>query len=362
MNSKLILLTFNIFLIFNTIDATSNCVLNVKKLEFYNFTYSLPDDTITSQKDTLAKDDCFETQYGLIDLNCIAGVVDIINAENFVQGNINSPEQLIKGLVPGFLISDYDGSPGSSSLYSLRGGSSFFYNNPPLVIIDGFPIDLSEYSTIQNPLSIIHSNDIESITVLKDGTALNYGAKASNGVIIITTKKVSVNSPFRINYSGNVSLSTNQKTHNIYSANEYRTLINERYSDNPEAISLLGKSDTDWQNEIFQKSISTNHHINLSGYFNKINTPYSVSYGYQKQNGILKTSLLQRNNLALKLQPSFFKDHLRFNIDIKSSFNKGQVADTEAITNAVFLILHKRFTMKEMISTVTSLGKFPPEI
>ncbi|MCD4793790.1 MAG: SusC/RagA family TonB-linked outer membrane protein [Bacteroidales bacterium] len=335
MNSKLILLAFNIFLIFNTIDATPNCILNIKNSELYTFTFSFPDDTITSNTDTITKDNSFETQYGLLELNCIAGVVDKINAESFIQGSINSPEQLIKGLVAGFLISDYDGSPGSSSLYSLRGGSSFSNNNPPLVIIDGFPIDLSEYSTTQNPLSVIHSNDIESITVLKDGTALNYGAKASNGVIIITTKKAYVNSPFRVSYSGNVSLSANQKTHDVYSANEYRTLINEQYSDNPEAISLLGNSDTDWQNEIFQKSISTNHHINLSGYFNKINTPYSVSYGYQKQNGILKASSLQRNNLALKLQPSFFKDHLRFNLDIKNSFNKGQTADTMAITNAI---------------------------
>src|SRR5437763_3343115 len=120
----------------------------------------------------------------------LTGSVSAITAKDFNKGSITTPEQLIAGKVAGVQVTSNGGAPGSGSTIRIRGGASLNASNDPLIVIDGVPVDFGGISGAANALSLINPNDIESFAVLKDASATAiYGARASNGVIIITTKK-----------------------------------------------------------------------------------------------------------------------------------------------------------------------------
>jgi len=170
------------------------------------------------------------------------------------------------------------------------------------------------------------------MTVLKDASATAiYGSRASNGVIIITTKKGS--SKFKVNYNGNMSVNTVPKTLEVLSADEFRTLVNDLYGSTSTAAGRLGNSDTDWQNEIYRTAISTDHNINVSGTYK--NLPYRASVGYTNDNGILKTSNFNRTTLSLGVNPTLLDDHLKVNINLKGMGTDARWASEAAIGAAV---------------------------
>ncbi|RZT91842.1 iron complex outermembrane receptor protein [Ancylomarina subtilis] len=269
--------------------------------------------------------------YGQVKKEDATGSVIAIKSDDFNKGSISSPQELLTGKMPGVTITSGGGAPGAGSTIRIRGGSSLSASNDPLIIIDGVPVSSDAVSGMRNPLNTINPNDIATFTVLKDASATAiYGSRASNGVILVTTKKGKKGQDFKVNYSGNVSVNTVAKQINLLNTEELGEVIQQYY---PDKINLLGTENTDWQKEIFETSISHDHNINFSG--SEYNTPYRVSIGYTDQEGILKTSSLERYTGALTLNPTFFDDHLKVNINAKGLYIKNRFADTGAIGGAL---------------------------
>ncbi len=277
--------------------------------------------------------------YGSVKKGDATGSIIAVSTKDFNQGAIASPQDLIVGKTSGVQITSTGGAPGAGSTIRIRGGASLSANNDPLFVIDGVPVASDGVSGMSNPLASINPDDIETFTVLKDASATAiYGSRASNGVIIITTKKGSKSQKFSIDYSGKFSLSTLSKQVDVYSADEYRTLINSLYgpdSDNPRpnAISAMGNANTNWQDEIFKNAFGQDHNVSFQGGLDFL--PYRLSYGYNNQDGVLKTSNIERHSLSLNLNPSFFNNHLKTSLNAKGSYLKTAFANEGAIGAAI---------------------------
>lgn len=260
-----------------------------------------------------------------------------IKAEEKNKGLTVSPQDMIAGKVAGVNVATSTGQPGGGSAIRIRGGSSLTASNDPLIVIDGVVMSSGSVEGLSNPLSSVNPTDIESFTVLKDASATAiYGSRASNGVIIITTKKGKTGS-VKINYSGNVSVSTRKNKIDVMTGDEYRDFI----INNPNAteamitaVNLYPGVNTDWQDEVMRTAVSTEHNISAYGSV-KDYLPYRVSFGYTNQNGILKTSNFERYTGSVSLTPKFFDDHLNMNLNAKGIYIKNQFADTGAVAGAV---------------------------
>lgn len=275
--------------------------------------------------------------YGTVKKNDATGSVTAIKAEEKNKGLTVSPQDMIAGKVAGVNVATSTGQPGGGSAIRIRGGSSLTASNDPLMVIDGVVMSSGSVEGLSNPLSSVNPTDIESFTVLKDASATAiYGSRASNGVIIITTKKGKTGS-VKINYSGNVSVSTRKNKIDVMTGDEYRDFI----INNPNAteamitaVNLYPGVNTDWQDEVMRTAVSTEHNISAYGSV-KDYLPYRVSFGYTNQNGILKTSNFERYTGSVSLTPKFFDDHLNMNLNAKGIYIKNQFADTGAVVGAV---------------------------
>ncbi|MBB3699125.1 SusC/RagA family TonB-linked outer membrane protein [Flammeovirga yaeyamensis] len=269
--------------------------------------------------------------YGSTTKKDATGSVEAVTADNFNKGAINSPQGLLQGKVAGVQITTGGGAPGSGSTIRIRGGSSLSASNDPLIVIDGVPVDNDGVSGMRNPLNAINPADIESMTVLKDASATAiYGSRASNGVIIITTKKGSQNdSSINVNYNGSVSINTLNDQIDVLSADQYRDIMSGRPGEH-----LLGDANTNWQNEVFKTSVSTDHNVGVSGNV-KGWLPYRASVGYTLDNGTLEGSSMDRTTLNLNLSPKFLDDHLSVNASVKGMFVNNKFGNTDAIGSAV---------------------------
>lgn len=275
--------------------------------------------------------------YGTVKKNDATGSVIAIKPDEKNRGLQVSPQDMLMGKVAGVSVASSTGQPGSSSSIRIRGSSSLSAKNDPLVVIDGVIMSNSAPDGLSNPLSTINPSDIESFTVLKDASATAiYGSRASNGVIIITTKKGKSGS-VKINYSGNVSVSTKRNKVDVMSGDEYRDYITNAPNTTEgmlNALNLFPNVSTDWQDEVLRTAISTDHNISAYGSVKEF-MPYRVSFGYTDQNGILKTSNFQRYTGSVSLTPSFFQDHLNVNLNGKGVYIKNRFADTGALGSAV---------------------------
>jgi iron complex outermembrane receptor protein len=270
--------------------------------------------------------------YGTTQKKDLTGSVTQVSEEDFQKGVISTPEQLISGKVAGVSIISNGGQPGQGSTIRIRGGSSLRASNDPLIVIDGVPLDNDGISGGNNPLSFINSNDIESFTVLKDASAAAiYGTRASNGVIIITTKK-GKGGKFKVNFSTVNSISEVRETVDVLSADQVRGIVNEKGTDAQKA--LLGSANTNWQKEIYQKAFATDNNISFSGGIKGL--PYRISLGYLNQDGILKTDNLQKTSAAFVLNPVLFNKTLKVDINLKASQEKFRFANQGAIGSAVY--------------------------
>ena len=285
---------------------------------------------VTLSEDTEMLDDVVVIGYGVAKKNDLTGSVLAIKPDEMSKGITTSTQDMLVGKAPGVTVIG-DGTPGGSATIRIRGGASLNASNDPLYIIDGLAIDGKQIQGQANLLSIVNPNDIESMTVLKDASATAiYGSRASNGVILITTKKGRKNMSPQVTYNISGTISTPRKTYDLMSASEYRAYVE---SVDPSLVAGLGDADTDWQDEIFRTAGSLDQSISISGAYK--NLPYRASIGFATQNGILKTSKDQRFNAALSLSPSFLKDHLKFNVNAKYSNVYDRYADTGAIGKAM---------------------------
>jgi TonB-dependent starch-binding outer membrane protein SusC len=269
--------------------------------------------------------------YGTTRKKDLTGVVNVVTAKDFQKGNITTPEQMIAGKVPGVAITSNGGQPGSGSTIRIRGGSSLNASNDPLIVIDGVPLDQNGIAGAGNPLSFINPNDIETFTVLKDASAAAiYGTRAANGVIIITTKRGKAGG-LKLNFSTVTSIASKTGKVDVLDGDEVRAIVNQL--GNAKQKSQVGTANTDWQDAIYQTAVSTDNNLSFSGGIKKL--PYRVSIGYSYLNGILKTDHLQKTSLALVLNPTFFNNTLKVDINLKGSMQKTRFANQGAIGGAV---------------------------
>lgn len=285
---------------------------------------------VKMEPETQAIDELVVIGYGTVKKSDATGSVTTVTSKDFNKGAISSPEQLIAGKISGVQITTSGGEPGAGSSIRIRGGSSLAASNDPLVVIDGVPVDNGGISGMANPLASINPNDIETFTVLKDASATAiYGSRASNGVIIITTKTGKRGKKISVDYSGNVSVGTRTGEIEMLSADQFRAVVNELSPNNPR----LGTANINWQDEIFRNAISTDHNVSVSGAAGFL--PYRVAVGYTDENGMLKTSNMKRTTTSVNLNPTFFDDHLKVNLSGKYTYAKNRFADKGAIGNAL---------------------------
>jgi iron complex outermembrane receptor protein len=270
--------------------------------------------------------------YGSVRKKDLSGSVATVSAKDFNTGAISTPEQLIAGKVAGVSIISNSGAPGSGSTIRIRGGASLNASNDPLIVIDGMPIDGGGISGQANALALINPNDIESFSVLKDASAAAiYGARASNGVILITTKK-GKKGAMKVDFSSQLSFANVSKKADILSANEIRTIVNANGTSTLKA--LLGSANTNWQEQIYQTAISTDNNVSISG--STKNMPYRLSLGNLNQSGVLKTDQLKRTTVGFNLNPTLFDNHLTVNLNYKLSSSESRFANQGAIGAATY--------------------------
>lgn len=269
--------------------------------------------------------------YGVTTVKDATGSVTSVKAKDLNKGTIVSPDQMLTGKVAGVTITSGGGAPGSGSTIRIRGGASLNATNDPLFVIDGVPVDNNGISGMSNPLTTINPNDIESYTILKDASATAiYGSRASNGVIIITTKKGN-SGGFTATYTSNFSVNENIETVDALSPQQFRDYVNANGL--PSDIALMGDASTDWQDQIFRTGYGTDHNLSLIGGTDLIN--YRGSIGYTNQTGTILTSSLERATYSLSVGTKLFDNHLKIDVNTKVSLINNRFADTGAIGNAI---------------------------
>ncbi len=291
--------------------------------------------------DTEFLDDVVVIGYGTVKKQDMTGSISTVKADQLNKGMVTSPTDLLQGKSAGVVVTSGDGAPGSASTIRIRGGSSLKANNNPLVVIDGLPISEVSISGVSDALSSINPNDIESFTVLKDASATAiFGSRASNGVIMITTKKGSKFSKgIHVSADFTGSVSQNSKYVDVLSGDGMREMMAWYIGTDGAAYAALGSENTDWQKEIFQLGQSYDGNVSLSGNASigkgAVNMPYRVSLGYHNQKGTLRTSTLSRETVSVNLAPTFFDEHLTVNLNGKGMNMDTRFANQDAIGAAV---------------------------
>ena len=263
--------------------------------------------------------------YGSTKKDDLTGSVTAIKPDELSKGITNNAQDMLVGKVAGVDVITAGGTPGAGAQIRVRGGSSLNASNDPLIVIDGLTIDNNTPKGMSNPLAMVNPNDIETFTVLKDASATAiYGSRASNGVIIITTKKGKSGSAPKVSYNGDMTISMIQKKYDVLNGDEFRELVNNIWGDKAGEVGM-GNANTDWQDQIFRTAISHSHNVSVSGGLK--NMPYRLSLGYNASDGIVETSWMRRANVGLNLSPSFFDDHLNLKINAKYMYEKDRYAD-----------------------------------
>jgi iron complex outermembrane receptor protein len=272
--------------------------------------------------------------YGTQRKRDLTGAVATISSKDFVKGALQTPEQLIAGKVAGVQVTSVSGAPGAGSQIRIRGGASLNASNDPLIVIDNVPVDNSGIGGSVNPLNMINPNDIETFTILKDPSAAAiYGSRASNGVILITTKK-GTRGKLKFNFSSQFFAQTPGNTVDVLSADQVRTIVNDKGSSTD--ITKLNSANTDWQDEIYHTAFGQDLNLSASGAIVNGKLPFRLSGGFLNQDGILKKGNFKRTTLALNLNPRLLKDRLRVDLNIKGAQTANKFADEGAIGSAIY--------------------------
>ena len=305
------------------------------------FTASQMPAKITISEDALFLDDVVVIGYGTVKKSDMTGSVSTVKADEINKGMITSPAEMLKGKSAGVVITPGSGAAGSGSTIRIRGGSSLNATNDPLIIIDGLPISNDGISGMSEPLSSINPSDIESFSVLKDASATAiYGSRASNGVIVITTKKGSkTNAKIpQVNFDFSASLSNIDDYVDVMDANTLRNVVAARYGEDSDAYKALGSANTNWQDEIYRLAQSYEANLSLAGKValgKSVTLPYRVSGGFVYKDGTLLRDHLNKGTVSASLSPTFFDNHLSVNLNGKGVFNRQNFSNDGAISQAV---------------------------
>ena len=296
---------------------------------------------ITLREDAEQLEEVVVIGYGSVKKNDLSGSVVAIKAEDMNKGAVTSPQELIQGKVPGLYVSAGDGQPGAGSSIRIRGGASLNASNDPLIVIDGVPVANDAAPGTPNALATINPNDIETFTVLKDASATAiYGSRASNGVILITTKK-GTQERIKVNYAGTFTVKDPYKRVKVMGADEFRETTIRQYpqgttlGDAAQAmLNMYPDQSTNWQDEIFRTGLATDQNISVAGKVAFM--PFRVSVGYNTERGTLRTSQYDRYTASMNLSPKFLDDHLSIDLNVKGTINKTRFAESGAVGAAAF--------------------------
>ncbi|MBO8440672.1 MAG: TonB-dependent receptor [bacterium] len=318
-----------------TLDVPSDAVLVVSYMGFKTQEITVGSQrsfNITLVEDAELLDDVVVIGYGVVKKDDATGSVTAIEPDMMNKGLTTNAQDMMQGKIAGVNVTTVGGDPGAGAAIRIRGGSSLSASNDPLIVIDGLAMDNNGIQGVSNPLAMVNPNDIETFTVLKDASATAiYGSRASNGVIIITTKKGRAGQKPTFSYEGNMSASVLTNRMEVMSASQYRDWLGSNGFENK--LGGLGSYDTDWQKEIFRTAVNTDHNFNITGGLK--NMPYRVSLGYTLQNGVVKTSDMNRVTASVNLSPSFLDDHLTFNVNAKGMYIGNRFADGGAVGAAL---------------------------
>lgn len=281
------------------------------------------------ESDSKALADVVVIGYGTARKSDLTGSVATVKSKDFNKGLVSSPEQLINGKVSGVQIMSNSGSASAGSTIRVRGGASLNASNDPLIVLDGVPLEQGGISgNSSNFLSMINPSDIENMTVLKDASSTAiYGSRASNGVIIITTKK-GQQGAVKVNFNTTNSLQTRAQMVDMLSRDEFVNVINQFGTDNQK--SLLGTANTDWNDEVYRTAFGTDNNLSVSGSIDKW-LPFRVSVGYYNQSGLVRKDNVERWTGNVVLTPSFFQDHLKLTINAKGTLNNNSFNNGGAV-------------------------------
>ncbi|MBR2165368.1 MAG: SusC/RagA family TonB-linked outer membrane protein [Paludibacteraceae bacterium] len=312
-------------------DFDGNFVLNVKegaKLSISYMGYKTQELdakgtlNVKLSEDTEVLDEVVVVGYGVVRKNDATGSVTAIKPDEMNKGLTTTATDMLSGKIAGVTVTNGGGTPGGGATIRIRGGSSLNASNDPLIVIDGLAMDNGGIPGAASGLSMVNPSDIETFTVLKDASATAiYGSRASNGVIIITTKKGQAGQKMKVTYDGNVSFGTLTNRLETLNGDEIRAYATA-LGYNKDQMKFLGTENTNWQDQVYRTAISTDHNISLMGGVKNpvVDMPYRASVGYTLNNGTIKTSQMQRVTAALSLSPSFLDKHLSFNLNAKGMY------------------------------------------
>ena len=308
-------------------DFDGNFTLNVKaggKLSISYMGYktqeldAAPTLNVRMSEDSELLDEVVVVGYGVVKKNDATGAVTAIKPDEMNKGLNTNATDMMQGKIAGVNVTSNSGKPGDGATIRIRGGSSLSASNDPLIIIDGLAMDNNGIQGVSNPLSMVNPSDIETFTVLKDASATAiYGSRASNGVIIITTKKGAANQKPKFSYEGNVSMSNLVNRMETLSGNDIRKYAAD-LGHPTSKTKWLGLYNTDWQDQIYRAAISTDHNFSITGGVKDM--PYRFSIGYTNLSGVVKTDNMQRVTASMNLSPSFLDKHLTFNLNAKGMY------------------------------------------
>ena len=322
------------------LKANEGADITVSYVGYQNATVkAAPSVEVTLVDDETVLQDVVVIGYGTVRKSDATGSVMSVEADQLNKGLATSPADLLQGKTPGVQITTNSGAPGAGAKIRIRGGSSLSASNDPLIVIDGLPISSTDISG-GDVLNTINPNDIESFSILKDASATAiYGSRASNGVILITTKKGKAGSKPRINVDMSGTFKTVAKKVDVLSPEAFREFFMANYGDNADAVAALGNSSTNWQDEIYRNAFAEEINASVTGGYvsgsKAFKMPYRVSAGFLNNDGTLKTTGMSRGTVGFNLTPTLLDDRLTINLNAKGVFTHNQFADEGAIGAAV---------------------------
>ena len=295
--------------------------------------------TVTLVEDNQYLDEVVVIGYGTVKKDDLTGSIAAIKADDINRGAVVNTQDLLKGKVAGLLVTPGDGGPGSGSRIRIRGSASLNASNDPLIVIDGVPVASGAAGGMSNPLDLLNPNDIESFSVLKDASAAAiYGSRASNGVILITTKKGAGNR-IQVAYNGSFSVLQNSRRVPVMSAGELREFYGGLYpvgtTTGDAVAALLKDSDTDWQSLVFRTAVATDQNVSVYGNV-KSRMPFRASLAYTGQQGTLRESDYNRGTADISLTPNFLDKHLTVDLNAKGVYAFSNYTNSSVIGNAAF--------------------------
>ena len=316
------------------LDVDANGTIVVSYVGFDTQTISVDGRTtinVELKENSVVLQEVVAIGYGVVKKSDATGSVTMVKPDEIEAGLATSAQDLLVGAAPGVVVTTDGGNPTGGASIRIRGGASLSASNDPLIVLDGVPMSDRSYGGV-NPLTMISPDNIESMTVLKDASATAiYGSRASNGVIIITTKKGKSGKP-QVNFSANMHVNTAARTWDVLSADEFRKVVTETLG-TESAIAQLGDANTDWQDEILNTTVSHDYNLSVGGSLDWL--PYRVSASYTNNNGILHTSRMDRTTVGVNLTPKFFNGMLSVNANVKGAYIKNRMADQGAVGTAL---------------------------